>query len=674
MGFSLVFVIVAALVQGAAAILSLVWRRDEPRARAASAIAGGVASLFGIAAALPVLSGGTGATASWPLALRFDPLSAFMVLAISLLSGATALYGFQYVKEYAGRGIGTLGFLMGIFVASMLLCVAADNVLLFLVCFEVMSLSACYLIRFEQDRMAIEAGRLYFAIAYTGSVLVVIAFALLFARTGGLSFESIRTASVPQPQASVVFLLAFLGFGAKVGMMPFHAWLPREAGAAPAHVSALLSGLLVKVGVFGIVKVGVDLLHANTLWWGLLVLAFGAVSAVLGVMYALAERDIKRLLAYSTAENVGIILMGLGIGMVGIATGQPLLAALGLLAGLYHMMNHAMFKGLLFLGAGAVVARLETKDMNQMGGLARTMPWTAAAFLIGALAISAMPPLNGFVSEWFTYQALFNAALHGGLVVRVAAPVAMVMLGITGALAAMCFVKVFGITFSGTPRGERAKTAVEVDRPMLGGMGVLAGCCVLFGLGAPLIAPLARNAAASLGGAGPAVTRGLTVFPGDPAQAVLSPALIGILLVGLLGAPVAIAGYFAALRPPRRIAKETWAAGYAPDASMEVSAVGFVEPIRVMFRPAFTLRSQAAGVSAWAKKALAGLISRTARSEPGGDRPAIVSSPRGVEAAGEHLQVTEGAGFERYFADIIASFVLLILFAALVALLAAGGR
>jgi hydrogenase-4 component B len=563
---------------------------------------------------------------------------------------------------------------MGIFVASMLLSVVADNVLLFLVCFETMSLSACFLIRFDRDTNAIEAGRLYFAIAYTGSVLVVIAFVLLYAQTGSLSFDSIRTASLPQPLTSLAFLLSFLGFGAKAGMMPFHAWLPREAGSAPAHVSALLSGLMVKVGVFGIVKVGVDLLHANTLWWGLCVLAFGAISAVLGVMYALAERDIKRLLAYSTVENVGIILMGIGIGMVGIATGQPVLAALGLLAGFYHMLNHAMFKGLLFLGAGAVVSRLETRDMNQMGGLARTMPWTALAFLIGALAISAMPPLNGFVSEWFTYQALFDAALNGGLIVRVAAPVAMVMLGITGALAAMCFVKAFGITFSGTPRGERATTAVEVDRLMLGGMGVLAGCCVLFGLGAPLIAPIARNAAASLAGAGPAVAQGLTVFPGDPAQAVLSPALVGILLIGLLGAPVAITGYFAALRPPRRIAKETWAAGYAPDASMEVSAVGFVEPIRVMFRPAFTLRSRAAAASAWAEKAFAGVIPWTARPERGGARLAIGSSPRGVEAVGEHLQVTEETGFKHASAYVIASLVLLLLFAALVVLLPAGGR
>jgi hydrogenase-4 component B len=391
-------------------------------------------------------------------------------------------------------------------------------------------------------------------------------------------------------------------------------------------------------------------------------------------MYALAERDLKRLLAYSTVENIGIILMGIGIGMVGIASGRPVLAALGLLAGFYHMLNHAMFKGLLFLGAGAVVSRLETKDMNQMGGLARTMPWTTLTFLIGAMAISAMPPLNGFVSEWFTYQALFDAALNGGLIVRVAAPLAMVMLGITGALAAMCFVKAFGVTFTGTARGERATAAVEVDRLMLGGMGVLAGCCVLFGLGAPLFAPLARNAAASLAGAGPPVAQGLAVFPGDTAQAVLSPALIGILLVGLLGTPLALTGYFAAVRPPRRIAKEIWAAGYAPDASMEVSAVGFVEPIRVMFRPAFTLRNRAADVSAWVEKALAGLIPWTARPEPLGHRPAIGSSPRAVEAAEEHLQVTEAAGFKHYSAYIIASLVLLLLFAALVVLLSAGGR
>jgi hydrogenase-4 component B len=646
-------VLAAVVTRVVGGIVSFALRRDEPRAGAASAVAGVAAAVLGLLGSLGVLLGGGVATASWagPPALRLDAASALLVALLSLLSGAAAIYGMAYVREYAGRGIGVLGLHVGLLVGAMLLCVVSDDAATFLVALEVAGLACCFLVLFADDANAYRAGRSFFATTYGASILIVVAFFLLYRQTGSLTFASFRAATIPQPLASVVFLLALVGFGAKAGMMPFHGWIPREATAAPAHVSALISGGMAKVALFGLIRVAVEFLRADVLWWGLLVLAAGAASAVLGVMFAGAERDLKRMLARSTTENVGIILMGVGIGMVGLATGRPALGTLGLLAAFYHMLNHAMFKGLLFLGAGAVVSRVETRELDRMGGLARAMPGTGLACLVGSLAICALPPLNGFASEWFTYQALFDAAARGGAVVRLAAPLAMVALGITGALAAMAFVKFYGLAFAGEARTPEAAAATDVGRPMLVGMGILAVACVAFGLGAPLVAPVVRDAAAGLAGGAPAVVRGPVVFPGDPARAAVSPVLIGLLLAGALGVPVALSAYFAAIRPPRKLAREIWAVGYAPDASMNVSAEGFTEPIRMMFWPAFALR-------------------RLLEGEAAGPRPAVSAGAVPVASAAP----ARGNG-RRAIYLLASAALLLVFFAALVvAPISAGGR
>lgn len=264
----------------------------------------------------------------------------------------------------------------------------------------------------------------------------MIAFLLMGRESGSLDFASFRTLSLSPGLASAVFLLAFFGFGAKAGMMPLHSWLPRAHPAAPSHASALMSGVMVKIGIFGILKVAMDLLAQTglPLWWGILVMAIGAISALLGVLYALAEQDIKRLLAWSTVENVGIILLAVGVAMVGLSLHDPLLTVVGLLGALFHLLNHALFKGLLFLGAGAIISRLHTHDMEKMGALAKRMPWTAAACLIGCLAISAIPPLNGFISEWYTWQSLFSLSRVEAVALQLAGPIAMVMLAVTGAV------------------------------------------------------------------------------------------------------------------------------------------------------------------------------------------------------------------------------------------------
>ncbi|ACS85087.1 hydrogenase 4 subunit B [Musicola paradisiaca] len=653
----------------AGALLSLLLCRQETLAIRASGLCAFIGGCAGVAAALPVLLGGAAVTAvfSGPfdafahLTLRVDALAAFMVLVISLLVIVTALYSLAYLQEYRGRGAWAMGFFMNLFIASMVALVVVDNAFYFIVLFEVMSLSSYFLVISDQDEEAISAGLLYFLIAHAGSVLIMMAFFLLYRHSNSLDFADFRQASLSAPQASVVFLLAFFGFGAKAGMLPLHGWLPRAHPAAPSHASALMSGVMVKIGIFGIIKVGIDLLGATEAWWGVVVLAFGAVSSVLGVLYALAEHDIKRLLAYHTVENIGIILMGVGVGMIGIATHHPLLALLGLLGGLYHLLNHAVFKGLLFLGAGAVIYRVHTKDMEKMGGLARQMPRTALAFLTGCMAISALPPLNGFVSEWFTYQSLFTLSHDGGIGMKLAAPIAIVMLAITGALAAMCFVKVYGISFCGAPRSEKAAQAREVPWPMTVAMLLLALLCVLLGIGASLVSPIITGIAADLAHTSAvAVSQGSQVFPGDSRQTVLDTPLIFILLLALPLLPLAI---YSLLRGPRldfRQKGTPWACGYGYESAMSASAGSFTQPLRVMFAPLYKMRKTLDPAPAM-QRALERTTQAAARTEPVFDDHIVMPIVRGVQRLSRTAQWIQHGDFRVYCLYVVAALVILML-------------
>ena len=585
-----------------------------------------------------------------------------MVFVISLLVLICSLYSLAYVREYAGRGAWAMGVFMNLFVASMVALVVIDNAFYFLIFFEMMSLASYFLVIFDQDEEAVSAGFLYFLIAHAGSVLIMAAFFILYARSGSLDFESFRALHLTGPWASVVFLLAFFGFGAKAGMVPLHSWLPRAHPAAPSHASALMSGVMVKIGVFGIIKVGIDLLGATSSWWGMLVLAIGGVSAVLGVLYALAEKDLKRLLAYSTVENVGIILMGVGAGMIGIASHHPLLAVVGLLAGFYHLLNHAAFKGLLFLGAGSILYRTHTKDMDLLGGLAKRMPWTAGAFLIGAMAICALPPLNGFVSEWFTYQALFSMGSGGDLAVRLAGPIGMVMLAITGALAAACFVKAYGLSFSGLPRSAHADHAKEAPLPMVAAMLLLALMIVALGVAAPLVAPVMAGVASSLvQGAVPVVSQGVAVFPGSAGQAVLSTPLLAVLLLAVPVLPLLLVAGLKGARLARRHGGDAWACGYAQEQAMTASSRGFVaQPLAAMFAPLYRVRElfDLVGPS---KRALQWSIDATARLEPVWDAKVVNRVVDLVQWLGGKVQWLQNGDFRVYCLYVVFTLVVLLL-------------
>lgn len=658
------------LLYVAGGVASLLLARQEELAikiAGLSAMAGG---LLGLASAVTALTGTE--TLHWqaigPFAfahfiVRMDSLAAFMVLVISLLVTVCGLYSLSYVREYVGKGVGAMGFFMNLFIASMVGLVVMDNAFWFIVLFEMMSLASWFLVITDQDDESIHAGLLYFFIAHAGSVLIMVAFFLMWRQSGSLDFASFRELSLSPGVASAVFLLAFFGFGAKAGMLPLHSWLPRAHPAAPSHASALMSGVMVKIGIFGIIKVGIDLLgHSGTpLWWGVVVLAFGAVSSVLGVLYALAEHDIKRLLAWHTVENIGIILMGVGVGMAGIALHHPVIAAVGLLGALFHLLNHALFKGLLFLGAGAIIFRLHTRDMEKMGALAKRMPWTAGAFLIGCLAISAMPPLNGFISEWYTYQSLFSLTRVDAIIPRLAGPIAIVMLAITGALAAMCFVKVYGVSFCGNARSEKADHAREVPWPMVIAMGLLALFCVLAGVGANLVAPHLLHIAQSLSSQETlAVAQGATLMPGDAQQAVLTPSVVFLLLIAM---PVLPGLFWYINRHTRgnfRRTGDAWACGYAWEKGMAPSAGSFTQPLRVVFGPLYRMRKQLDPAQPL-QRSLGGVTVAATRTEPFWDDKIILPLVGITKRIARAVQYLQSGDFRLYCLYVIAALVILLL-------------
>ncbi len=419
--------------------------------------------------------------------LRLDPLSGFFLMLLGTLVVAISLYGPSYTREFArgpaAQPLPPLGVFTALFVLGMQLMLLADDALVFMIFWEMMSLSGYFLVVYQHQHAANRhAAFLYLLLAHVGALVILLSFGVLAAFGGGLTFDLMRAAKLTPLWATIAFGCAFAGFGVKAGMVPLHVWLPDAHPVAPSHISAMMSGAMIKMGIYGIVRLSYDLIGDVQWEWGVVVLIIGTASSLLGVLYALMQHDLKRLLAYHSIENIGIILMGLGLSMIFLGSGHKMLGTLGLVAALYHTINHALFKGLLFLGAGAVLYRTHARDLDHMGGLIHRMPVTAFLFLVGCVAISALPPLNGFVSEWLTFQTALQApALKNGLL-RTMLPIAAALLALTGALAAACFVKAFGIAFLGRPRTRRVARAREVPAGMLGGMGLLATLCLLLGV------------------------------------------------------------------------------------------------------------------------------------------------------------------------------------------------
>src|SRR5229473_2389440 len=464
------------------ALASLVSWRRPPLCRyvccgsaLAGAVFGGLAAVLGMVHGTPVRWSISSGIPLFAYSFDYDALAGFFNLTLAILAGAVSIYSYSYLKEFERkRNIGFFGFLFHLLLLSLTIVFTAANAFLFLIGWEVMALAAYGLVTFyHEDRETRRAGLLYIVMAHIDAGCLLLGFALLMQVSGSADFANFRTAAVhlSSSQQAVAFGLFFVGFGIKAGVIPFHIWLPAAHPVAPSNISSLLSGIVLKAGIYGMVRIFLDGLGVLPSWAGLLVLIVGVASAVLGVLYALMEHDLKRLLAYHSIENIGIILIGLGSALLFRAFDHPNLAALAMVAALYHTLNHAIFKGLLFLGAGSVLHSARTRNMEEMGGLIRGMPFTAFAFLVGAVAISGLPPLNGFVSEWLTYQALLAGFGATGSLARVMFPVTGALLALTAALAAACFVKAFGIAFLALPRSTAAAEAREVSLSMRLGMG-----------------------------------------------------------------------------------------------------------------------------------------------------------------------------------------------------------
>ena len=555
---------------------------------------GMVLGLLGVVSQEPLVATLPSSIPLLEFSIRLDPLAGFFVFTISLIGLAVSIYAMGYVQEFYGRiSIGLLGFLYNGFLLSMTLVVLADNGFFFLIAWELMSLLSYFLVVSEHEKADVRfAGMFYLIMAHLGTAFIMVTFLIFYQLEGSFAFDSFRLQghALPEGMKTLVFVAALIGFGAKAGIVPLHVWLPYAHPAAPSHVSALMSGVMIKTAIYGLMRVYLDFLpahiHETLPWWfGFTILVMGTVSALLGVMYALMEHDLKSLLAFHSVENIGIILMGLGGGMLFHSYGMDSLAVLGVIASLYHTLNHAVFKSLLFMGAGSLLYATHTRNMEEYGGLLKLMPWTGLFFLVGAVSISGLPPTNGFVSEWLVFQSLFLSFKEPSIFVDLMLPIAAALLAFTGALALACFAKAFAVSFLAQPRSSHARHAREVPVTMRVGMGMLAAMCVALGLTPTVVIPLLDNVTfpfldntirwqvLELGG--------LLLAPVSREFASLSTPLLLLLLGGLIGLGLILSRFIGGKLRARSYI--TWGCGLKGNPRMEYTATGFVQPIKRIF-------------------------------------------------------------------------------------------
>ena len=514
---------------------------------------------------------------------RLDSLAAFFLAVVDLGALSASLYAVGYgAHETAPQRV--LPFYAA-FLAGMTLVVLGDDAFTFLFSWEFMSLSSWALVM-AHHRVAenARAGYIYLVMASFGTLCLLLAFGLLAGPTGLYTFAQIESGHPSATLAALVLILAVFGAGSKAGVVPLHAWLPLAHPAAPSHVSALMSGVMTKVAVYGFVRIVFDLAGPAAWWWSIVVLLIGGITAVMGVLYALMQHDLKRLLAYHTVENIGIIFIGLGLALAFKSYGMEFAAALAFTAALLHVFNHSLFKSLLFFGAGAILTATGERDMEHLGGLIHRMPQTAFVFLIGCAAISALPPLNGFVSEWLTFQAILLSPQLPSWGLKLLVPAVGALLALSAALAAACFVKAYGVTFLGRPRTPVAQAAAETDRFSLAAMALLALLCLLAGILPGLfIDALAPVSSALIGAHMPRQIgeQWLSIVPIAASRSSYDGLLVFVFMI-ISGSLAATAIHRLASDRLRR--GPAWDCGY-PDASpaTQYTAMSFAQPIRRVF-------------------------------------------------------------------------------------------
>jgi len=578
-------ILLAIAIAASSGVVGLLFRRDAMSGQWATTSLAVIGAVFGLVGVGAFWASGKSSPiqCSWSLPgaefrVAMDGLSALFLAPVFLISLLGNVYGLSYWKQTEHPGNGRkLRLFYGVLTAGMGTLLIARNSILFLFGWEAMALSAYFLVITEDhDQEVCETGWIYLVAAHVATLCLFALFALLRVAAGSFALAPLAEGSLSPHMSTTIFALSLVGFGLKAGIVPLHFWLPGAHAVAPSHVSAIMSGVIIKMGIYGLLRL-TSLLPNPPLEWGAVVLALGTVSGVLGVAYANGQHDLKRLLAYHSVENIGIITMGIGLALIGRSLGRVDLVLLGLAGGLLHVWNHAIFKSLLFLSAGSAIHAVHTREIDQLGGLAKVMPRTALGFLVGAVAICGLPPLNGFISELLIYLGLFRT-LDGGRGSSLAgAAFAVPALALIGTLATACFVKAYGVVFLGTARSEHAQQARESPQTMNGPMFVLVGCCLVIGLAPLLVVPILEQGISAwlpeLNGAGAGL-------------ATLAP-LWWIMLMNILllaGLSASGAWLWSRLRSGHVEWRPTWGCGYAaPTPRMQYSSSSFAQMVVSLF-------------------------------------------------------------------------------------------
>ena len=551
----------------AAAVLAFLFSFHKPLSGWIAGVGGAVGSLFTAAAGFSVLINGLAVSGVMPFighSLQMTPLNAIWLITLGLCGLFVSLYNIDWHRH---PQVKANGLLVNLLMAAAVCAVIASNLGTLVVMAEIMALCAVFLTGCSKE------GKLWFALGRVGTLLLAIACYLVWQRYGTLELRLLDLRTQQLPLGADIWLLGVAGFGLLAGIIPLHGWVPQAHANASAPAAALFSTVVMKVGLLGILSL--SLLGGNApLWWGVTLLVLGMITAFIGGLYALMEHNIQRLLAYHTLENIGIILLGLGAGVTGISLNQPALIALGLTGGLYHLVNHSLFKSVLFLGAGSIWFRTGHRDIEKLGGIGKRMPVISLAMLVGLMAMAALPPLNGFAGEWVIYQSFFKLSTGDAFVGRLLGPLLAVGLAITGALAVMCMAKVYGVTFLGAPRSKEAENATCAPGLMTFSVVLAAVCCVIGGVAAPWLLPLVSGA-----------------FPvqAEVSSAVSQP-MIAILLIACPLLPLLLMIFFKGDRLPARSRGAAWVCGYDHEKSMVVTAHGFAMPVKEAFAPILKLR------------------------------------------------------------------------------------
>jgi formate hydrogenlyase subunit 3/multisubunit Na+/H+ antiporter MnhD subunit len=576
--------LISLLLFGAGAVASLFFARCDRCLRLFGAAGIILGSVCGLVPAIHVALGAPPQSLrmAWDVPygsfyLRLDALSAFFLVPIFLICALAAIYGTAYLEAYRERkALAPPWFFLNVLAASMAVVVLANNAILFLMAWETMALSSFFLVAFENEKQSTrQAGWTYLLASHIGTAFLLVLFVLLGKSNGSLDFGRFNPAS----SVGALFLLALVGFGTKAGFVPLHVWLPEAHPAAPSHVSAVMSAVMIKTGIYGLLRI-LTLLGPMQAWWGWTLCAIGLSSGILGVLLALAQHDLKRLLAYHSVENIGIIALGIGVGIVGLSRGEAFVAVAGFAGALLHVLNHALFKALLFLDAGNIAHATHTREIDHLGGLLKRMPGTGVTFLVGAAAISGLPPLNGFISEFLIYLASFKGAVSLGASGSVPMLATISGLALIGGLAVACFTKAFGIVFLGQPRTECAEHADEPNLAMVAPGFVLAAGCALIGLFGASVVRALKPLISSVTGLQPLVVAGGLA---EAANSVEHVALFGATMIAM-AALLSLARTKALAR--RQVAMgPTWDCGYAtPSPRMQYTASSFAQPLTASFR------------------------------------------------------------------------------------------